>query len=301
MPKNSDRVPIPPKETMNRNLSAARVETMLSVLGKPGPLTKECSDPAGPFAQRVIRRDVGPFDVEGLDIAVESLDRIFAEVRAALPDVFKEARTEGMLCVRARRHNPTVFSNHSWGCAIDLFFGVGVVEQGDPVAHRGNLLLLPFFNEHGWYWGAEFSGSSVDSMHFELAEETILKLGRDAVGVVGTSPAERRDIPPAGVLRSGLLRSEPVLMQIAAGERILRRSDIRQHGVGTLQDALNQLARENPALAIDVGTNGRSRGIFGPKTEAAVRAFQAAQHLSVDGVVGSDTVTALDDALGQHA
>jgi hypothetical protein len=37
--------------------------------------------------------------------------------------------------------------------------------------------LFPFFNAHGWYWGAEFSGDSVDSMHFELAEETIRKIG----------------------------------------------------------------------------------------------------------------------------
>jgi len=37
-------------------------------------------------------------------------------------------------------------------------------------------IALSFFNRHGWYWGAEFSGDFVDSMHFELAEETILKL-----------------------------------------------------------------------------------------------------------------------------
>jgi hypothetical protein len=39
--------------------------------------------------------------------------------------------------------------------------------------YRGCLQLAPFFNKHGWYWGAGFSGKSVDSMHFELAEETI--------------------------------------------------------------------------------------------------------------------------------
>ena len=34
-------------------------------------------------------------------------------------------------------------------------------------------------------------------------------------------------------------------------------------------------------------------GIFGPKTEAAVRAFQQNENLSVDGIVGRQTWTAL--------
>jgi hypothetical protein len=54
-----------------------------------------------------------------------------------------------------------------------LFFGTDVVPQGQHKTHRGVLLLAPIFNRHGWYWGAGFSGGSVDSMHFELAEETI--------------------------------------------------------------------------------------------------------------------------------
>jgi peptidoglycan hydrolase-like protein with peptidoglycan-binding domain len=34
-------------------------------------------------------------------------------------------------------------------------------------------------------------------------------------------------------------------------------------------------------------------GIFGPKTEAAVRAFQSNENLTVDGIVGKQTWTAL--------
>jgi hypothetical protein len=73
-----------------------------------------------------------------------------------------------------KRQNPSSFSNHSWGTAIDLFFGAAAVPQGAQKTARGCLQLAPFFNKHGWYWGAGFSGRSVDSMHFELAEETIL-------------------------------------------------------------------------------------------------------------------------------
>jgi hypothetical protein len=174
--KLSDRVPIPPKHTINTNLSPATEQVMLRKFGKPGALTENCSTPTGKFLRRVKSGvDVGPFKVSGLDFAVESLRQIFEEVEQAAPHLL-EVKTEGMLCVRHRRHNPARFSNHSWGAAIDLFFGTRVVPQGTALTHRGIRRLAPFFNRHGWFWGAEFSGDSVDSMHFELAAETILKL-----------------------------------------------------------------------------------------------------------------------------
>jgi hypothetical protein len=173
----ADSVPIPPKDAMNTGLSSARESTMLTKLGKPGSLTKTCSTATGRFKRRVLERfDVGPFKVTGLDFAVESLKQIFAEALLSAPSVHAEVKTAGMLCVRHRRANPGRYSNHSWGCAIDLYFGDAVVPQGIALAHRGLLSLYPIFNRYGWYWGAEFSGDSVDSMHFELAEETILKL-----------------------------------------------------------------------------------------------------------------------------
>ena len=42
---------------------------------------------------------------------------------------------------------------------------------------------------------------------------------------------------------------------------------------------------------------GSIDGIFGPKTEAAVRAFQESVKIAVDGIVGPDTTGALKDAL----
>jgi peptidoglycan hydrolase-like protein with peptidoglycan-binding domain len=56
----------------------------------------------------------------------------------------------------------------------------------------------------------------------------------------------------------------------------------KNHPVPTLQYLLR--ARGH-AVAVD--------GIFGAQTEAAVRAFQAAKHLAVDGVVGPQTWGAL--------
>jgi D-alanyl-D-alanine carboxypeptidase len=178
----SDRVPIPPKESMNTGLSSATEQIMLRKFGKPGALTKDCSAATGTIRRRIKSGvDVGPFKVSGLDFAVESLRQIFDEVEVKHPLAFKQVKTAGMLCVRHRRSNPSRYSNHSWGAAIDLYFGTRVVPQGTHLTHRGLVLLAPFFNRHGWYWGAEFSGDSVDSMHFELAAETILKLPSGAL------------------------------------------------------------------------------------------------------------------------
>ena len=67
-----------------------------------------------------------------------------------------------------------------------------------------------------------------------------------------------------------------------SGKTMLRGVDVR-----TLQESLN-------ALGFDCGD---ADGIFGKKTDAAVRAFQAAKNLEVDGVVGKNTRAALEAAL----
>ncbi len=59
-------------------------------------------------------------------------------------------------------------------------------------------------------------------------------------------------------------------------------------------DAVLALQKALAALNYDVGTPD---GDFGPTTEAAVKAFQQDQGLTADGIVGSTTVQALNDAL----
>jgi D-alanyl-D-alanine carboxypeptidase len=167
-------VDIPPRNTFNQNLTSASEATMLQIFGVPGAKTKDCSPATGAFKQRVVARvDVGPFKASGLDFAVQSLKAVFDEAKQQIPNVVAAVKNDGMLCVRHKRMNANSFSNHSWGTAIDLFFGTDAVPQGSTKTHRGCLQLAPFFNKHGWYWGAGFSGSSVDSMHFEMAEQTI--------------------------------------------------------------------------------------------------------------------------------
>ncbi len=61
-----------------------------------------------------------------------------------------------------------------------------------------------------------------------------------------------------------------------------------QTNVG-IQEALNYLKVANPPLVVD--------GRMGPKTKAAVKAFQQAHNLVVDGIVGPQTRAALGAAL----
>jgi hypothetical protein len=174
MAKLDDRIPIPPKDTININLSSATEQTMKKKFGIPGAPDPKCGEPSAKLKKRIITDTLfGKFRVQGLDFGVESLRQIFAEVAVQFPEVHAAVKNDGMLCVRNRRNNPSKFSNHSWGTAIDIFFGKDVVPQGTHLTHRGNFLLFPFFNRHKWYWGAEFSGDAVDSMHFELSEEVI--------------------------------------------------------------------------------------------------------------------------------
>lgn len=227
----SDRVPIPPRNQMNPGLSACTESAMLAKFGRPGDLTTDCSPPTGAFVNRIRQSfDVGPFKVTGLDYALESLLQVFSDVRQDNPQLFAQVKNEGMLCVRGRRQNPTHFSNHSWGTAIDIYFGTEVVQQRSTVAHRGNLLLSPYFNRHGWYWGAGFSGDSVDSMHFELAQETIAKIpdtpmsdaAMAASAVVAVSPlagggfqVDPRSAPLFGKIPALVNNAQPIKQRFA--------------------------------------------------------------------------------------
>ena len=60
------------------------------------------------------------------------------------------------------------------------------------------------------------------------------------------------------------------------------------HSTAWLQNALNRLGAD-PALI--------PNGMYGPQTEAAVRGFQTARALEIDGKVGPETWAALDAAL----
>jgi hypothetical protein len=106
----------------------------------PGALTDKCSPVTGDVRAHIkYGMDVGPSKVSGLDFAIESLRQVFSVTSNKFPATYGQIRTAGMLCVRRINVNPTVYSNHSCGTAIDLYFGSEVVRQGKALTQRGFL------------------------------------------------------------------------------------------------------------------------------------------------------------------
>lgn len=76
---------------------------------------------------------------------------------------------------------------------------------------------------------------------------------------------------------------------VAAAEKQVLREGSTGIAVGLLQGRLRDLGYNTPGM-VDANMNTAQ---FGPKTLQEVRALQAARHLSVDGVVGPQTWSAL--------
>lgn len=171
MSNYTKRVPIPAASSINSGLSPCG-NSLLNHFGRPGPLKTDCSPPTnGKLKAKLVTKSVGPFRVTGLIPAVDSLTRIFAKIKTDDPELYNELKAAGMLCCRLIRGSKTSFSIHSWGAAIDLYCGAGVVPLGTPQTHAGLLKAYPYFHNEGWYWGAEFSRP--DGMHFEVSSQKI--------------------------------------------------------------------------------------------------------------------------------
>jgi hypothetical protein len=177
-----DKLPRPSATGINQGLTSPSSSFMISLLGSPRTsYTGTCQDPnVAAFKRLVSTRSVGPIRVTGLNAALDSLARVFADVKSELPDLHAIIGTEGMLCCRFKKINGTIVrdpSNHSFGTAVDLKLGGVLDRQGDNLVMRGLLILAKYLQAHGWYWGASFP--TEDAMHFEVARETLLKW-RDA-------------------------------------------------------------------------------------------------------------------------
>lgn len=167
----SKRIALPPPDSFNSGLTVPTPAQMLSVFGRPGRLTDNCSEPSAAFRSKVVTADVGPFRVTGHRVAVLSLTHVFEDVKAAgRQDILDQIKTEGMLCVRKIRGG-TNYSNHSWGCAIDNRFGE-LIELGSHETCQGLLDLYPFLHARKWVSGMGYHHRP-DSMHAEPSWELI--------------------------------------------------------------------------------------------------------------------------------
>ncbi len=166
-------VPIPAPGDMNTGLHPPTSAQMVQLFGIPGNSDPDCGEVTHPkLKRRIITKYVGPFPVTGFDVVVEALHKAFLILRdeQGNEELFEALRTAGMLCVRKKRSG-NGWSNHSWGTSIDLFCGEGVVDQGKPFTQAGLLAFYPILHSLGFYWGAGYSGTSVDSMHFDYSWE----------------------------------------------------------------------------------------------------------------------------------
>lgn len=177
----TDSVPISSIQNLNSHLTSAHSSTMKQILGAPAePLVQnacrngQCSVLVRALVQT---RQITPkFKLTGIKPALDSIDRVVAAVKVSHGDLIDGLGTEGMLCVRHKKPTNGAFStdpsNHSWGTAVDFKFGNGEAPANTGMkVPRWVAILVPFFNAEGWFSGISFH----DTMHFEVADETIRK------------------------------------------------------------------------------------------------------------------------------
>lgn len=163
------------KTRFNRGVTQPGNRVMLEVLGHPrDSYSTECQAVTQPRLKALMEtRQIGPIRVTMVKPALDSLERILAELQKSEPDIYSALGTAGAMCARLIRGSRTAVSNHSWGTAIDLKLEGQLDGFADGGTQFGLLLLAELFNKEGWYWGATYSRE--DSMHFEVGVETMRK------------------------------------------------------------------------------------------------------------------------------
>lgn len=117
---------------------------------------------------------------------------------------------------------------------------------------------------------------------------------RPAPAFLTAMPRAFRDSLPS--LRKRLAgRLPPALVPAAAGapQRSLLTTELPRLRACQTDSTLRQVQQALQRLGIDVGS---ADGILGPRTESALRAFQARKGLPPTGMVDADTLRAIDDA-----
>jgi hypothetical protein len=103
--------------------------------------------------------------------------------------------------------------------------------------------------------------------------------------------------PSESSLNHPLLANDHTLQRVAAGELQLSRTGKLVSGVASVQQAMNILARNHTEYAIDLGVNEANSGVFGPRTERALKELQKDLSLPETGVLNAVTLRGLDQLL----
>ena len=161
------------RRSVNDGLSLATPSFLRQTFGLPrNDLNDDCQRLTNPRLQDLIAAEpVGPIRVQLLAPAVASLRKVFAEVEALEPELYKRIASSGSLCVRLIRGSAASASAHAYGLAVDLNIDGQLDNFSDGRTQLGLILLADFFKKEGWIWGAGFSRE--DSMHFEVSRQKI--------------------------------------------------------------------------------------------------------------------------------
>lgn len=166
-------VEIADRRDVNKGLKVATPGYLEEKLGRPREVLSDTCQPMTNerLLARLVTADVGPIRVQMLAPAVDSLRRVFENVRRADPDLYARITTAGSLCVRAIRGTENRTSTHSFGLAVDLNIDGKLDTLGDGRTQLGLTILADFFHSEGWVWGAGFGRE--DSMHFEISRRQL--------------------------------------------------------------------------------------------------------------------------------
>jgi hypothetical protein len=212
-----------------------------------------------------------------------SLEQLRAEINTIAPN--RSKASDGTIgdvahASRASRHNPNaagvvcaldVTDDPQGGCPIHV-----IAEQIRTRPHPNLAYIISngrvAGRSSGWAW-RPYKGSNKHTRHVHFA------VGNGPDG----TPAEPYDdrtpwgvaVPPAGA-------STPVPAPATGGRHL--KKGMRGGDVSDLQQAL---------IAAGLLPQGGADGIFGPKTEAAVKEMQRRLGVSADGVVGPKTRAAM--------
>lgn len=161
------------RRNVNRGLKVAGPNYLEEKLGRPrSTLSDTCQSMTNEkLRSKLVLEEVGPIRVRMLRPAVESLKRVFENVRRADPDLYARINTAGALCVRRIRGTTNRLSTHSYGLAVDLNIDGHLDTLGDGRTQLGLTILADFFHTEGWVWGAGFGRE--DSMHFEISRKQL--------------------------------------------------------------------------------------------------------------------------------
>jgi peptidoglycan L-alanyl-D-glutamate endopeptidase CwlK len=210
---------------------------------------------------------------QGITIIAVSGLRTFAEQNA----LYAQGRTKpGSIVTNARGGQ----SLHNYGLAVDV---VPLGANGQPNWNVGNDVWQKIGaagKRQGMEWGGDWR-SFVDRPHFQMtAGKNVSTLLSEYNRNGGNLPAIWNDVnknyPNVGT-NTPLPNTPPTSNNLEFGSR---GDDVRQ-----LQRDLTKLGYR---LADD--------GIFGAKTDAAVRRFQRDKNLTADGIVGAKTQAAIASA-----